>query len=188
MITPVAKKRLLLQWYENNRRNWPTFSYGDKIKFYDSTRPSFDPVFYSSWLFKELFSKYWPVGKALKTKLWTLLNKKKPREYAVCEPPAGIEPATYWLQVSCSTSWAKEAFLFFLAYWLQVSFRQLADELRRHFLFFLAYWLRVSFRQQADELKRQFSWSMPFSSASDSNPYCQWNWMNLQSAKNEVQK
>ena len=27
------------------------------------------------------------------------------------EPLAGIEPATYWLQVSCSTSWAKEAYL-----------------------------------------------------------------------------
>ena len=26
------------------------------------------------------------------------------------EPPVGIEPTTYWLQVSCSTSWAKEAF------------------------------------------------------------------------------
>ena len=25
------------------------------------------------------------------------------------EPPAGIEPATYWLQISCSTSWAKVA-------------------------------------------------------------------------------
>ena len=28
----------------------------------------------------------------------------------ILEPPAGIEPATYWLQVSCSTSWAKEAY------------------------------------------------------------------------------
>ena len=28
------------------------------------------------------------------------------------EPLAGIEPATYWLQVSCSTSWAKEAYLY----------------------------------------------------------------------------
>ena len=27
------------------------------------------------------------------------------------EPLIGIEPMTYWLQVSCSTSWAKEAFL-----------------------------------------------------------------------------
>ena len=26
------------------------------------------------------------------------------------EPPAGIEPTTYWLQISRSTSWAKEAF------------------------------------------------------------------------------
>ena len=24
-------------------------------------------------------------------------------------PTAGIEPATYWLQVSCSTNWAKSA-------------------------------------------------------------------------------
>ena len=27
------------------------------------------------------------------------------------EPLAGIEPATYWLQISCSTSWAKVAFV-----------------------------------------------------------------------------
>ena len=27
------------------------------------------------------------------------------------EPPIGIEPMTYWLQVSCSTSWAKEAYI-----------------------------------------------------------------------------
>ena len=26
------------------------------------------------------------------------------------EPPVGIEPTTYWLQVSCSTSWAMVAF------------------------------------------------------------------------------
>ena len=25
-------------------------------------------------------------------------------------PTAGIEPATYWLQVSCSTYWAKSAY------------------------------------------------------------------------------
>ena len=25
------------------------------------------------------------------------------------EPPIGIEPMTYWLQISCSTCWAKEA-------------------------------------------------------------------------------
>ena len=28
------------------------------------------------------------------------------------EPLAGVEPATYWLQISCSTSWAKAAIVF----------------------------------------------------------------------------
>ena len=28
----------------------------------------------------------------------------------IIEPLAGIEPATYWLQISCSTSWAKVAY------------------------------------------------------------------------------
>ena len=31
-----------------------------------------------------------------------------------CEPSIGIEPMTYWLQVSCSTSWAKEAYIIHL--------------------------------------------------------------------------
>ena len=28
-------------------------------------------------------------------------------------PAKGLEPSTYWLQVSCSTNWAKPAFLLF---------------------------------------------------------------------------
>ena len=46
-----------------------------------------------------------------------LKNLKQKKELHFCnsfihyEPLAGIEPATYWLQVSCSTSWAKEAYL-----------------------------------------------------------------------------
>ena len=41
--------------------------------------------------------------------IWPLWNLPKP----FTEPPIGIEPMTYWLQVSCSTSWAKEAFNLF---------------------------------------------------------------------------
>lgn len=32
------------------------------------------------------------------------------------EPLVGIEPTTYWLQISCSTSWAKVACLFTITY------------------------------------------------------------------------
>ena len=41
-------------------------------------------------------------------------NKSKVSPWSVAllylEPPVGIEPTTYWLQVSCSTSWAMVAF------------------------------------------------------------------------------
>lgn len=39
--------------------------------------------------------------------IWPLWNLP----FALAEPLAGIEPATYWLQISCSTSWAKVAWL-----------------------------------------------------------------------------
>ena len=34
-------------------------------------------------------------------------------EWALSEPPVGIKPTTYWLQVSCSISWAMGAYLTF---------------------------------------------------------------------------
>ena len=45
-------------------------------------------------------------------KCWT----KHSRYLLPFEPPVGIEPTTYWLQISCSTSWAKEAIV-----WVGVS-------------------------------------------------------------------
>ena len=43
-----------------------------------------------------------------------LLNCPTLADVSLKEPPIGIEPMTYWLQVSCSTSWAKEAFIIYL--------------------------------------------------------------------------
>ena len=46
--------------------------------------------------------------------LWsTILDlnlKSAPGNPKSSEPLVGIEPTTYWLQISCSTSWAKVAF------------------------------------------------------------------------------
>ena len=31
--------------------------------------------------------------------------------FCLCEPKKGVEPPTYWLQISCSTNWATSAYL-----------------------------------------------------------------------------
>ena len=56
-------------------------------------RSGIPPVVVSGFAISKIEAKY--------------LNPKK------TEPPIGIEPMTYWLQVSCSTSWAKEAYIYF---------------------------------------------------------------------------
>ena len=57
--------------------------------------------------------------KKRKSQMSSFVKKKRQSQLNVTawfsEPPAGIEPATYWLQVSCSTSWAKEAFNIFIS-------------------------------------------------------------------------
>ena len=64
------------------------------------------------------------------------------------EPPVGIKPTTYWLQVSCSISWAMEAFnaqikqisFYLLLLWYKISvilnITQVIGELFLHIFFF----------------------------------------------------
>ena len=67
--------------------------------------PSFLQFLTVQWCFQNTGT----CRESMKNTLLNISEQKKPRDNAVSEPPAGIEPATYWLQVSCSTSWAKEA-------------------------------------------------------------------------------
>ena len=44
---------------------------------------------------------------------WVTVSRVYPLRYlSIMVPAKGLEPSTYWLQVSCSTSWAKPAYLF----------------------------------------------------------------------------
>ena len=85
----------------------------------------------------------WPLGYLPKERKFQIIKSQIPTNYQTLafgilafaifpEPLVGIEPTTYWLQISCSTSWAKVAiFSFYSLPTLTCSTNDLRDCKRR---------------------------------------------------------
>ena len=86
-----------------------TFGAGDRNR--TCTPKALDPKSSASASSATPALKWWPAGDS---NAWPSDEKSDalPTELAGQNmvPAKGLEPSTYWLQVSCSTNWAKPAF------------------------------------------------------------------------------